>query len=350
MSRIPVGLVGVTGYTGMELARLLAGHPSMELVRATSRVDAGKSLADIYPFMQGTRLEGLTLTQPDAKDLAQACQLVFLAVPHGAAMDTAAELLAAGLRVVDLSADFRIKNPGVYAQWYGLEHRHTGLIGEAVYGLPERYAKEIAKARLIANPGCYPTSIILGLWPALAAGIIEPDDIVCDSKSGTSGAGRKANVPTLFCEVHDSFRPYGLGTHRHTPEIEQELGAVAGQKMTISFNPHLLPVDRGILSTIYAKLKGAMTGEGVRALYEEHYAAHPWVRVLPPGKLPELRFVRGSMFCDLALVVDPRTERLIVCSAIDNLCRGASGQALACANLMLGLDVDAGLPVAPLMP
>jgi len=350
MSRIPVGLVGVTGYTGMELARLLAGHPSMELVRATSRTDAGKSLADIYPFVQGTRLEKLTLTEPDPKDLAKACQLVFLAVPHGAAMDTAAQLLGAGLRVVDLSADFRLRDPAVYARWYGLEHRHAGLIEEAVYGLPERYAGRIAQARLIANPGCYPTSIILGLWPALAAGIIEATDIVCDSKSGTSGAGRKANVPTLFCEVHDSFRPYSLATHRHTPEIEQELGAVAGREMTVSFNPHLLPIDRGILSTIYTKLTRDMTGEGVRALYEEHYAAYPWVRVLLAGKLPETRFVRGTMFCDLGLVVDPRTKRLIVCSAIDNLCRGASGQAMACANLMLGLGVDAGLPVAPFMP
>ena len=350
MSRIPVGLVGVTGYTGMELARLLAGHPSMELVRATSRTDAGKSLTEIYPFVQGTRLEGLKLTLPDAGDLADACRLVFLAVPHGAAMDTAAELLEAGLRVVDLSADFRLRDPAVYARWYGLEHRHAGLIEEAVYGLPERYAGRIAKARLIANPGCYPTSVILGLWPALAAGIIEPDGIVCDSKSGTSGAGRKANVPTLFCEVYDSFRPYGLGSHRHTPEIEQELGLVAGREMTVSFSPHLVPIDRGILSTIYARLTGSLTGEDARALYAEHYAAHPWVRVLPVGKLPETRFVRGTMFCDLGLVVDPRTERLIVCSAIDNLCRGASGQALACANLMLGLGVDEGLPVAPLMP
>jgi len=350
MSRIPVGLVGVTGYTGMELARLLAGHPSLELVRATSRTDAGKALADIYPFVQGTRLGKLILTQPDPKDLAGACRLVFLAVPHGAAMDTAAELLAAGLRVVDLSADFRLRDPAVYAQWYALEHRHPGLIAEAVYGLPERYAQEIAKARLIANPGCYPTSVILGLWPALAAGIIEPWDIVCDSKSGASGAGRKPIVPTLFCEVHDSFRPYALGTHRHTPEIEQELGLVAGRDMTVSFNPHLLPIDRGILSTMYARLKGAMTQEGVRSIYEEHYSEHPWVRVLPSGKLPETRFVRGSMFCDIGLVVDPRTDRLIVCSAIDNVCRGASGQALACANLMLELEPDEGLNLAPFMP
>ena len=350
MSRIPVGLVGVTGYTGMELARLLAAHPSLELVRATSRTDAGKRLAEIYPFVQGTRLESIVLTEPDPADLAKACELAFLAVPHGAAMDTAAELLAAGLRVVDLSADFRLHSPEVYAQWYGLEHRHPGLIPTAVYGLPERYAEAIAKARLIANPGCYPTSIILGLWPALAKALVNPEDIVCDSKSGTSGAGRKAGVATLFCEIHDSFRAYSLASHRHTPEIEQELGAVAGREMTVSFNPHILPIDRGILSTIYAKLAPGVGLDAVRLAYEEHYRPHPWVRVLPKGKLPETRFVRGTMFCDIGLVVDPRTDRLIVCSAIDNLCRGASGQALACANLMLGLPVDEGLASAPFMP
>lgn len=350
MSRIPVGLVGVTGYTGMELARLLAVHPSLELVRATSRTDAGKRLAEVYPFVQGTRLEGLVLTQPDPADLAEACELAFLAVPHGAAMDTAAELLAAGLKVVDLSADFRLHSPEVYAQWYGLEHRHPGLIPTAVYGLPERYAAAISAARLVANPGCYPTSVILGLWPALSGGLISPEDIVCDSKSGTSGAGRKAGVATLFCEIHDSFRAYSLASHRHTPEIEQELGQVAGRSMTVSFNPHILPIDRGILSTIYAKLSPGADLDAVRKAYEEHYAPHPWVRVLPKGRLPETRYVRGTMFCDIGLVADPRTGRLIVCSAIDNLCRGASGQALACANLMLGLPLDEGLALSPFMP
>jgi len=350
MQRIPVGLVGITGYTGMELARILLNHPRFELVRATSRTEAGRPLVDFYPFLQGTPLAELTLTPPDAKDLAQACQVVFLAIPHGAAMDYAAELLAAGLKVVDLSADFRIKDAGVYAAWYGLEHRHPGLIGEAVYGLPERYAAQIAKARLIANPGCYPTSVILGLWPALEAGIIDAHDIVADSKSGTSGAGRKAAVGTLFAEVSDSFRAYNLGKHRHTPEIEQELSALAGADLTISFNPHLLPINRGILSTLYARLTSAMTQGDVQALYEKHYARHPWVRVLPAGRLPETRWVRGTMFCDLGVVVDPRTNRLIVCSAIDNVCRGASGQAVACANLMSGLPLDDGLKLAPLMP
>lgn len=350
METIPVGLVGVTGYTGMELARLLAVHPGLRLVRATSRAEAGKSLSDLYPFLQGFPLGGLTVTAPDAADLAEACRLVFLAVPHGAAMDYAAELLAAGLSVVDLSADFRLADAGVYAAWYGLAHRHPALLPQAVYGLPELYAERIKTAKLTANPGCYPTSVILGLAPALAAGLIETDGIVADSKSGASGAGRKAAVGTLFCEVHDTFRAYNLGKHRHTPEIEQELSKLGGADITISFNPHLLPIDRGILSTVYTRLTREIPVEEVHALYAKYYACAPWVRVLPLGKLPETRFVRGTMFCDIGLVVDPRTGRLIVVSAIDNLCRGASGQAVACANLMSGLPVDTGLGLAPLMP
>lgn len=350
METIPVGLVGVTGYTGMELARLLAVHPNLRLVRATSRAEAGKTLAELYPFLQGFPIGDATVTAPDAADLAAACRLVFLAVPHGAAMDYAAELLAAGLSVVDLSADFRLADADTYAAWYGLAHRHPDLLPDAVYGLPELYADKIRQTRLTANPGCYPTSVILGLAPALAAGLIETDGIVADSKSGASGAGRKAAVPTLFCEVHDSFRAYNLGKHRHTPEIEQEVSKLAGTDVTLSFNPHLLPIDRGILSTVYTRLTREATVEEVHALYSRHYADAPWVRVLPLGRLPETRFVRGTMFCDLGLVVDPRTGRLVIVSAIDNLCRGASGQAVACANLMSGLPVDAGLRLAPLMP
>jgi len=350
METISVGLVGVTGYTGMELARILATHPVLRLVRATSRAEAGKSLAALYPFLQGFPIGDVPVTEPEAADLAAACRLVFLAVPHGAAMDYAAELLAAGLSVVDLSADFRLADASVYASWYGLPHRHPDLLAQAVYGLPELYAGRIRTAKLTANPGCYPTSIILGLAPALAAGLVETDGIVADSKSGASGAGRKAAVPTLFCEVHDSFRAYNLGKHRHTPEIEQELSKLAGADITVSFNPHLLPVDRGILSTIYTRLVREMPVEEIHALYDKHYADKPWVRVLPLGKLPETRFVRGTMFCDIGLVVDPRTRRLVIVSAIDNLCRGSSGMAVASANLMCGLPVDTGLHFAPMMP
>ena len=350
MSKIPVGLVGVTGYTGMELVRLLARHPALELVRATSRAEAGRTLVELYPHLQGLGIGELTISEPEASSLASSCRLAFLAVPHGAAMGYAAELVGAGLKVVALSADFRLGDPGVYESWYAVEHRHPELLEQAVYGLPELYAEAIKAATLVANPGCYPTSVILGLAPALAKGLIETHDIVADSKSGASGAGRKSQVGMLFCEVHDTFKPYNLGKHRHTPEIEQELSKIAGVDMTVSFNPHLLPIDRGILSTIYTKPSRPLTLDDVHNVYTTYYAQHPWVRVLPKGKLPETRFVRGTMFCDIGLVLDGRTGRLIVASAIDNLCRGASGQALACANLMLGLPPEAGLDLAPLVP
>jgi len=351
MIRIPVGLVGVTGYTGMELVRLLAHHDGFELVRATSRAEAGKRLEDIYPFLQSHPLADLAIVAPDPDDLAAVCRLVFLAVPHGAAMDTAGQLRRRGVKVVDLSADFRLRDPEVYAQWYGLAHRELDLLhGEAVYGLPELYAEQIAAASLVANPGCYPTASILGLHPALKSGLVHSDDIVIDAKSGASGAGRKAAVGTLFCEVADTFRAYNLAGHRHTPEIEQELSLAAGAELRLSFNPHLLPMERGILATIYTRLKTPISLEEVRDVYARAYAGQPWVRLLPPGRLPETRHVRGTMFCDIGLVIDARIGRLIILSAIDNLCRGASGMALANANLMCGLDRTTGLRLAPLMP
>ena len=344
------GLIGVTGYTGMELVRLLASHPCMRLRFAASRSEAGKRLGEHYPFLEKLPGADLVIQQPDAKQAAAQCDIVFLAVPHGAAMNFAADLRAEGLAVVDLSADFRIRDVAVFEQWYATAHSQRALLQEAVYGLPELYGEAIAKAKLVANPGCYPTAGILGLYPALKHGFISSEDLVIDAKSGTSGAGRKAAVPTLFCEVHDSFRAYNLGKHRHTPEIEQELSIVAGAPVRLSFNPHLLPIDRGIHATMYAKLKDVPGLDEIHTAYMECWKDSPWVRVLPKGSLPETRNVRGSMFCDIGLVLDPRTKRLIVCSVIDNLCRGASGQALANANLMCGLPVDCGLALAPLMP
>jgi N-acetyl-gamma-glutamyl-phosphate reductase len=346
-----VGLVGVSGYTGMELARLLENHPRMELTRATARKEAGARLADVHPFLRGLRTGELRVSEPDEADLAAACDLVFLAIPHGAAMNLGAALLRRGRKVVDLSADFRLRDKQAYERWYGSEHVEPEALAQAVYGLPELYAEAAASARLVANPGCYPTASILGLYPALKEGLVEPEDIVIDAKSGTSGAGRTPGAGNLFCETHDSFRAYNLTRHRHTPEIEQELSVIAGREITLSFNTHLLPVNRGILTTIYTKLK--KTGVGLAEAHEVYlraYAPHPFVRVLPPGELPDLRSVRGSMFCDIALAHDPRTDRLIILSAIDNLCRGASGQALANANLMCGLPLDAGLRLAPLAP
>jgi N-acetyl-gamma-glutamyl-phosphate reductase len=345
-----VGLVGVTGYTGMELTRILLGHPHLRLSQVTSRKEAGQLLQRIYPFLQGTDLGELEITAPDTAFLAASCDLVFLAVPHCTAMEMAAELRGHGAKVVDLSADFRLRDREVYESWYGVPHTRTALLAEAVYGLPELYAERIAGASLVANPGCYPTSAILALYPALKAGLISADDLVIDSKSGTSGAGRKAGVGTLFCEVSDTFRAYNLTKHRHTPEIEQELGLAVGREIRLSFNTHLLPINRGILTTAYAKLSAGVGLGQIRACYEEFYKGKRWVRILPQGTLPETRWVRGTNFCDLGLVTDPRTDRLIVVSAIDNLCRGASGQAVANANLMLGLGEDAGLPFSPLMP
>ena len=344
------GLVGVTGYTGMELSRILASHPSMRLTAATSRQDAGKRLDTVYPFLQGLPGADVTLVEPDAALLARECDVVFLAVPHGVAMEIGAELYDAGVKVVDLSADFRLRDADVYEAWYK-PHTRREYIAKAVYGLPELYAADIAKARLVANPGCYPTASILGLYAALKNGIVRTDDIIIDAKSGTTGAGRKAVVSSLYCEVADSFRPYNIGgRHRHTPEIEQELSVAAGESVTVSFNPHLLPISRGILATIYTKLKDSLSQADVQAMYEDFWKDAPWVRVLPAGKLPETRNVRGTMFCDIAVTLDQRTGRLLITSAIDNLCRGASGQAVANANLMFGLPVETGLNFAPLVP
>lgn len=345
-----VGLVGVTGYTGMELVRVLLGHPDMRLTQVTSRKEAGRMLRDIYPFLHGMEAGEIRIAAPDSGFLAEHCDLVFLAVPHGAAMEMAAELREKGARVVDLSADFRLRDRGTYESWYKQKHTRPEMLSEAVYGLPELYAREIADADLVANPGCYPTSAILALYPALRAGLISGDDLVIDSKSGTTGAGRGASVGTLFCEVSDTFRAYNLGRHRHTPEIEQELSLAAGKDIRLSFNTHLLPINRGILTTAYARLSAGAGLEQIRFCYEEFYAHAGWVRLLPDGVLPETRWVRGTNFCDIGLVVDPRTDRLIAVSAIDNLCRGASGQAVANANLMLGLEESSGLPFAPLVP
>jgi N-acetyl-gamma-glutamyl-phosphate reductase len=347
---IKTGLVGATGYTGMELARLMIGHPVFKLVLATSRKEAGKCLVDIFPHLQATALADVPLVQPDPDVLARECDLVFLAVPHGTAMNMAADLVDRKVRVVDLSADFRLRDVEIYEQWYKVAHTQSQLLPRAVYGLPEIYAQDIARAELIANPGCYPTSAILGLYPALQQGIIKTEGIVVDSKSGTTGAGRKASVPSLFCEVNENFRAYNLGRHRHTPEIEQEVSVAANTPVTLSFNTHLVPIDRGILSTIYTQLNQPATLAAVHDLFTRFYAHKPWVRVLPQGALPQTKGVRGTMFCDIGLAVDPRTNRLIIVTAIDNLCRGASGQALANANIMSGLDQTLGLNMGALLP
>lgn len=350
MNRKNAAIIGVTGYTGMELLRILSAHPGFEIAAVTSRSNAGVALQDIYPHLLGTACATLPITIPEPEMVARDSELVFLAVPHSKAMGMAASFLEQGVKVVDLSADFRINDPQTYTRWYDVEHKHPELLEKAVYGIPEINQQKIAPASLVANPGCYPTSVILGLYPALKKGLIKPEGILVDSKSGTSGAGKTPKVENLFCEVADSFRAYSLGRHRHTPEMEQELSRAAGTDIIISFSPHLVPMSRGILSTCYALPDRKISEDEIRQIYKNFYRDNPWVRIMPRGKLPETRWVRGTMFCDLGIVLDERSGRLIVVSCIDNLFRGASGQAVANANIMCGMDPGTGLEQLPLMP
>lgn len=344
---LQVAVIGASGYTGVELLRLLAGHPQVEVSCVTSRQQAGQPLAEIFPSL--AKIYNLTFEVVEPEALAGRADLVFTAVPHQAAMAVVPDLLAAGCKVVDLSADYRLRDAAVYAEWYE-RHQTPDLLAEAVYGLPELYRDKIRPARLVANPGCYPTSVALALAPLLQSGFIDPKTIIIDSKSGTSGAGRTAKVDSLFCEVNEGFKAYGLPRHRHTPEIEQTLSAVAGRTITVSFTPHLLPVNRGILSTCYASLATAVSLAELLSLYREYYAGETFVRVLPEGRLPNVNQVCGSNFCDIGLSVDQRTQRVIAIAAIDNLVKGAAGQALQNMNLMLGLEESGGLEGAAIFP
>ncbi len=350
-SKIAVGIVGITGYTGMELIRLLNQHGRFDLSLVTSRQEAGKELQDIFPQYRDYPEGKLPVSEPDTKHIAEHCSLVFLATPAGTSMDLVPELLDKGVKVIDFSADFRLRSPEVYRKWYKTDHRCPEIISRAVYGIPELYAEEIRNADLIANPGCYPTSVILALKPALKENSIDSKDIIIDSKSGVTGAGRSLKLDFLFCEANDSFKAYGLGKHRHTPEIEQELAAISRQdEFTVSFNPHLLPINRGIISTVYTRPSKDLSLQGIHRIYSDSYSHDPWIRVLAPEQLPQTKHVKGTMFCDIGLVLDPRSNRLIIVSAIDNLCRGASGQALASANLMHNLEISEGLNLSPLTP
>ncbi|MGD9019795.1 MAG: N-acetyl-gamma-glutamyl-phosphate reductase [Desulfuromonadales bacterium] len=342
-----IGVIGASGYTGAELLRLLVLHPETELVCVTSRQYAGQSVAKVFPSLHGVL--DLTFEDVDPEGLAGRVDLVFTAVPHQTAMNMVPQLLDAGCRVVDLSADFRLRDLSVYAAWYQA-HTSSELLSEAVYGLPELFRDQVPGARLVANPGCYPTSIALALTPLLEEKKIDPATIIVDSKSGTSGAGRSAKLETTFCEVNEGFKAYGLPRHRHTPEIEQTLSAVSGETVTISFTPHLLPVNRGILSTCYAALKGPCTLDELYDLYLDRYSAETFVRIVTKGQLPNISQVTGSNFCDIGLAVDDRTGRVVVVAVIDNLVKGAAGQALQNMNLMLGLPEQLGLLMAPAFP
>ena len=343
-----VAIVGASGYTGLELIRLLHCHPEVVVTCVTSEQSAGKRISDIFPTLRG-RCD-LVLENLEPVRVAEKADIIFTALPHKAAMEVVPTFLKLGKQVIDLSADYRLTDPAVYGEWYE-PHMNPALLKKTVYGLPEIRRSKIKGAKLVANPGCYPTSIILALAPLLKKGLIDPQNIIADSASGVTGAGRSAKVDSLYCEINEGYKAYGVGgVHRHTPEIEQELSLLAGTDLKLTFTPHLVPMDRGILSTVYAAPLKETTTAALHKLYEEFYKGEPFVRVLPQGSLPSTAFVRGSNFCDLAPVVDKRTGRIIIVSAIDNLVKGASGQAVQNMNIVCGFPETMGLEGLALFP
>lgn len=336
-----VAIIGASGYTGEELVKLLLHHPEVELVAVTSRQHAGKSLADQLPALRG--LTTLKFSPADIETVLKAKpEVVFMALPHGVSAEYVGPLMEKGVTVIDLSADFRLRSAQVYEEFYGAKHAAPDRLKEAVYGLPELYREKIKKAKLVASPGCYPTSILLGAWPAIKSGLVKTSGIIADSLSGVSGAGKKVEVDYLFVECSGSAKAYGVPKHRHLSEIEQELGLMAGQKVTINFTPHLIPVNRGILTTLYLDLVKKTSQAEVQKVYETSYASEPFVRVLKDS-LPEIKNVVGTNFCDVAVRVDPRTDKLIVITSEDNLLKGAGGQAVQSMNLLLDLPENTGL-------
>ncbi|WP_031433569.1 N-acetyl-gamma-glutamyl-phosphate reductase [Methylomarinum vadi] len=342
---IRVGVVGGTGYTGVELLRLLVLHPDVEVAVVTSRSDAGMRVDAMYPSLRG--LCDVVFSEPAVDSLAD-CDVVFFATPNGTAMLMAEQLLAQGVKVIDLSADFRIKDPQEWQHWYGMEHACPDLIAEAVYGLPEVNRAAIEQARLLACPGCYPTAVQLGFLPLIEHGLIDFDNLIADVKSGVSGAGRKAQVSTLMSETGESFKAYAVSGHRHLPEIKQGLQTVAEQSIGLTFVPHLLPMIRGIHATLYGRIIGDVSD--VQALYQQRYAEESFVDVLPQGAQPDTRNVKGSNNCQIAIHRPQQGNTIVVLSVIDNLVKGAAGQALQNMNLMFGLDERAGLEIVALYP
>ncbi len=346
---IRAGIMGAAGYAGVGLVQLLHGHPQAELAWVASEPShAGKKLSELRPFLNG--LCDLSCEPPEISGLIDKVDVIFMALPNGLAMKYAPTALEKGKKVIDISADFRIKDLEEYKKWYKIDHASPELVKEAVYALPELYLEQIKKARLIANPGCYPTASILGSYPLLKFGLIDKDSLVLDAKSGVSGAGAALTEITHFPECNENFRAYAVAGHRHNPEIDQELSKACGKTVLTSFVPHLVPMNRGILVTIYGKLLAKKSVDEIHALYRDFYKGAPFVRVLDKGKLPATKYVSSSNFCDLNIVVDERAGRVIVLSAIDNLVKGAAGQALQNMNIMFGLDQKAGLERPPIYP
>lgn len=339
-----VAVIGASGYAGEELVRLLLGHPLVDLTAVTSRQFAGKTLAEVFPrFAHRAKAQTLRFSEAHPAKITDLAEVVFLALPHGVSAEVGAGLIDQGVNVIDLSADFRIRDAAVYREFYGKEHSAPHLLDRAVYGLPEIYREKIRGAQLVACPGCYPTSILLPLLPLLGRQLIDPRRILVTSLSGVSGAGRKVEADYLFAECNESVRPYGVPKHRHLAEVEQELAAAAGHPIVIQFIPHLVPVNRGIISTICTDLTSPMEGQAIEEIFGKAYGTEPFVRLLGEERLPDTKNVVGTNFIDLSWKIDPRTNRLILMSAIDNLTKGTSGQALQCFNLMRGYEETAGL-------
>ena len=345
---IKAGIIGATGYAGGELVRLLLGHRDAEIVWYGSRSYIDKKYAEVYQNM--FQLVEDVCRDDNMEQLADEVDVIFTATPQGLCASLVNEEILSKTKVIDLSADFRIKDVKVYEEWYKLEHKAPQFLDEAVYGLCEINREAVKQARLVANPGCYPTCSTLSIYPLLKEGIIDGNTVIIDAKSGTSGAGRGAKVDNLYCEVNENIKAYGVASHRHTPEIEEQLGYAAGYSMHINFTPHLVPMNRGILITAYASLKKGVTEEEVRAIYNKYYAKEKFVRVLENGACPQTRWVEGSNFVDVNFKIDPRTNRIIMMGAMDNLVKGAAGQAVQNMNLMFGLPEDEGLRMAPVFP
>jgi N-acetyl-gamma-glutamyl-phosphate reductase len=345
---LKVAICGGSGYTGGELLRILSQHPKVKVTAVTSERSAGKKVTELFPSLH-------TYVQTEFEPLIQEkvikkADLFFLALPHAASQSAVDYFFQNGKKVVDLSADYRLNDPLIYEEWYKVPHNYKKALKKAVYGLPELHKNKIKKSSLIANPGCYPTSAILGLYPALKYKMINTDTIVIDSKSGTSGAGRKASVDFSFCEVNEGFKAYGIATHRHTPEIEQEISLIAKKNITVNFTPHLLPVSRGILTTIYASLIKNTDTKEMLDMFKKTFVNEPFVKVFDENILPNINSVKGTNFCEIGLKVNTRTNTLIIVSAIDNLVKGAAGQAVQNMNLIMGFNEDEGLKELSVFP
>ena len=345
---IKAGIIGATGYAGNEIVRLLLGHKNVEIKWLGSRSYIDQRYSSVYQNM--FRLVDAACMDDNMEELASQVDVIFTATPQGLCASLVNEEILSKTKIIDLSADFRLKDVKVYEEWYGIEHKAPQFIEEAVYGLCEINREAIKKARLIANPGCYPTCSTLSIYPAVKEGLIDPDTIIIDAKSGTSGAGRGAKVANLYCEVNENIKAYGVASHRHTPEIEEQLGYAAGKEIRLNFTPHLVPMNRGILVTAYASLAKDVTYEEVKAVYDKYYENEQFVRVLDAGVCPETKWVEGSNYVDVNFKIDPRTHRLIMMGAMDNLVKGAAGQAVQNMNLLFGFPENEGLLQAPMFP